>query len=562
MMTRERIADLVRQGLAAAQEAGELPAAADGMDSAADDAPVERPQNADHGDFATSLPLKLARPLRMNPLAIAQRIAVHMPPDAMIESASAAPPGFINFTLRTAWLQEQVAAVIDAGPEYGNVDAGKGTRAQIEFVSANPVGPLHIAHARGGVTGSALANAMAAAGYDVQREYYFNDAGAQIGHFGRSLHARYLQRCGKPAEVPEDGYHGEYMVELAAEIFAESGERFLAMPDADAQGELAKIGVAKFMARIREDLQRLRIEFDEWVSEASLFANGQFDRSMELLRERGYVSESEGAVWFASTALGDEKDKVLVRSNGVPTYFASDVAYHYNKFFERGFEHVINIWGADHQGHAPFMKAVVAALGMPPERLTLIINQMVTLKRGEETVRISKRTGDIVTLREVIDEVGADACRYFFLSRAARSQMDFDLELAKLQSQENPVYYIQYAHARIASVLALAEERGIDRAGADLSLLTHDAELALVRKMLELPEVIEMIARSLEPHHLPHYASELAAAFHWFYQNCRVVSGVEGELELSKARLKLVEAAKVALARCLSLMAMSAPDSM
>ncbi len=556
MLIRENIAHLVRQALTEAQTADALPSVA------VDEVAIERPQNPEHGDFASSLPLKLARPMRMNPLQIAERIAERIPHDGLLQSASAARPGFINFALSQAWLQRQVDTIRQAGDAFGSIDAGGGQRVQIEFVSANPVGPLHIAHARGGVIGSALANALQAAGYDVTREYYFNDAGAQIGHFSRTLLARYKQQCGISAEVPSDGYHAEYMIDLAAEIHAEQGDALLALPEPDALQSLGAIGIAKFMARIRQDLQALRIDYDEWFNEVTLFADGQFERAMALLRERGYITEREGAVWFASTALGDEKDKVMVRGNGVPTYFASDVAYHYNKFFERGFDKVVNIWGADHQGHALFMKALVAALGMPPDKLKLIINQLVTLKRGGETVRISKRSGDIITLREVVDEVGADACRYFFLSRAADSQMDFDLELAKRQSQENPVYYIQYAHARIAGILRLAAERGIDHADGDLSLLTHPAELALIRKMLTLPEMIDMMARNFEAHHLPHYAYETATAFHLFYQNCRVVSGVEEEAELSKARLKLAEAAKITLARCLTLMIMDAPESM
>lgn len=556
MLIRENIAHLVRQALTDAQTADALPSVA------VDEVAIERPQNPEHGDFASSLPLKLARPMRMNPLQIAEQIAERIPSDGLLQSASAARPGFINFALSQAWLQRQVDAIRQAGDAFGSIDAGGGQRVQIEFVSANPVGPLHIAHARGGVIGSALANALQAAGYDVTREYYFNDAGAQIGHFSRTLLARYKQQCGVSAEVPPDGYHAEYMIDLAAEIHAEQGDALLAMPEADALQSLGAIGIAKFMARIRQDLQAIRIDYDEWFNEVTLFADGQFERAMALLRERGYITEREGAVWFASTALGDEKDKVMVRGNGIPTYFASDVAYHYNKFFERGFDKVVNIWGADHQGHALFMKALVAALGMPPDKLKLIINQLVTLKRGGETVRISKRSGDIITLREVVDEVGADACRYFFLSRAADSQMDFDLELAKRQSQENPVYYIQYAHARIAGILRLAAERGIDHADGDLSLLTHPAELALIRKMLTLPEMIDMMARNFEAHHLPHYAYETATAFHLFYQNCRVVSGVEDEAELSKARLKLAEAAKITLARCLTLMIMDAPESM
>lgn len=556
MLIRENIAHLVRQALTDAQTADALPSVA------VDEVAIERPQNPEHGDFASSLPLKLARPMRMNPLQIAERIAERIPADGLLQSASAARPGFINFALSQAWLQRQVDTIRQAGDAFGSIGAGGGQRVQIEFVSANPVGPLHIAHARGGVIGSALANALQAAGYDVTREYYFNDAGAQIGHFSRTLLARYKQQCGVSAEVPSDGYHAEYMIDLAAEIHAEQGDALLALPEPDALQTLGAIGIAKFMARIRQDLQALRIDYDEWFNEVTLFADGQFERAMALLRERGYITEREGAVWFASTALGDEKDKVMVRGNGVPTYFASDVAYHYNKFFERGFDKVVNIWGADHQGHALFMRALVAALGMPPDKLKLIINQLVTLKRGGETVRISKRSGDIITLREVVDEVGADACRYFFLSRAADSQMDFDLELAKRQSQENPVYYIQYAHARIAGILRLAAERGIDHSDGDLSLLTHPAELALIRKMLTLPEMIDMMARNFEAHHLPHYAYETATAFHLFYQNCRVVSGVEDEAELSKARLKLAEAAKITLARCLTLMIMDAPESM
>ena len=556
MLTKDHIAQQISQALATAQSEDALP------DVLIDDIPVERPQNPDHGDFASSLPLKLARPMRMRPLRIAEAIAARIPPGDMLAAATVAPPGFINFALQRQWLLNQVDAVRAAGPDFGNIALGDGQPVQIEFVSANPVGPLHIAHARGGVLGSALANILQAAGYHVTREYYFNDAGAQIGHFQRTLYARYQQQCGIQAELPPDGYQGEYMIDLAAEIHAEQGNALLDLPQFDALDRLGAIGLAKFMSRIREDVASLRIHFDEWFNEATLFQNGQFDRALDLLRQRGYVAEREGATWFASTALGDEKDKVMVRTNGIPTYFASDVAYHYNKFFERDFAKVINIWGADHQGHAPFMKAMVAALGLPQDRLTLIINQLVTLKRGGEVVRISKRSGDIITLREVIDEVGADACRYFFLSRDANSQMEFDLDLAKRQSQENPVYYIQYAHARIASILRLAAERNIDHTDGDLSLLAHPTELALIRKMLALPEIIDMMARSLEAHHLPHYAYELATAFHLFYQNCRVVSGVEDEANLSKARLKLAEATQIALARCLSLMIMDAPETM
>ena len=556
MAIKDDIEDLVRNALAEAQKSDLLPSVEVG------DIAIDRPQQAGHGDFASSLPLKLAKPMRMNPMLIAEKIESLIPTEGILGSVSIAAPGFINFSLKKSWLAEQVDVIREAGESFGNVDAGKGQRVQIEFVSANPVGPLHVAHARGGVIGSALANVLEAAGYNVDREYYFNDTGAQIIHFKRSLFARYQQQFGHDVEVPEDGYHADYMVDLAKEIKEDEGDRFLNLSEEQAQDEIGPIGLAKMMARIRDDVKLLRIDFDNWFNEATLFKEGQFDKAMQLLRDADYITEKDGAVWFASTKLGDEKDKVMVRSNGIPTYFASDVAYHYNKFFERKYDKVINIWGADHQGHAAFLKALIGALGLPPEKMTLIINQLVTLKRGGEVVRISKRTGDMISLRDVIDEVGADPCRFFFLSRDANSQMDFDMDLAKEESQENPVYYVQYAHARISGILRLAEERAIDFSDGDLSLLTHEAELALIRKMLELPELIEMIAHSLEPHHLPHYSMELATAFHRFYDQCRVVSEKAEDRAMNKARLKLADAARNSLARCLSLMIMDAPVQM
>jgi arginyl-tRNA synthetase len=361
-------------------------------------------------------------------------------------------------------------------------------------------------------------------------------------------------------DIPEGGYPGRYMVELAEELKAEQGEAFLRPPGEPWPRELHNVGVAKMVAVIRSDLAAMGVDYDVWFSERSLYAPaGPYERAMELLREKGVVAEKEGAVWFTSSALGEDKDNVLVRSTGSPTYFASDVAYHYDKFVLRGFQRVINVWGADHQGHVPRMQAAVAALGVEPERLDIIIYQLVTLRRGSEIVRLSKRTGEIITLRELVEEVGADACRFFFLARSADSHMDFDLELAKRQSAENPVYYVQYAHARIAGILAHAGERGVDYADGDLALLSHPAELALIRRMVLLPEVVEGVASTLEPHHLPHYALELATAFHDFYEKCRVVSD---DLPLSKARLKLVAACKNALARTLGLMGVSAPERM
>jgi arginyl-tRNA synthetase len=326
--------------------------------------------------------------------------------------------------------------------------------------------------------------------------------------------------------------------------------------------ELGKLGLQRMIDEIRADMQALRVTYDVWFNEGSLYEGGQFDTATKLLEDRGYLADREGAKWFLTASLGDDQDKVFLRSNGAPTYFAMDVAYHYNKFFERRFDRVIDVLGADHQGHVRFMKTLPSALGVSPDRLDLLVHQMVTLKRGDEVVKVSKRTGDLVTVRELIDEVGVDPCRFFFLSRSPEAHMEFDLELAKEESSENPVYYIQYAHARISSILRLAEQRDIDYAGGDLAHLHHDAELALIRKMVLLPELIELMARDLEPHHLPHYAVELATAFHLFYQQCRVVSSAPEDLETTRARLRLVEAARIVLARCLGLMIMDAPDEM
>ncbi len=556
MTIKSQIEQLIRRAIDEAQRSGQLPAAQ------VAEVPIERPQNPQHGDFASSVALKLARPMRMSPMAIAQKLVPLIPVDGTLEKVWAANPGFINFALSRRWLASQVDAVRQAGASYGDVAIGAGTRVQVEFVSANPTGPLHVGHARGAVIGSALASILKAAGYDVQREYYINDAGNQMERFNQTLYARYQQQFGRNVEVPEDGYRGEYMVELARQIMDEHGDRFLGLPEEQAVRELGEVGLQKMLECIRADLDMLRVHFDSWFSERSLYSGGQYERAMQVLRDKGYLAERDGALWFTSTALGEDKDNVVVRSTGSPTYFASDIAYHYNKFIERGFDHVINIWGADHQGHVPRMKAMVSALGVPQDRLTLIISQLVTFKRHGEVARLSKRAGEIVTVRELVEEVGPDACRFFFLSRSPESQMEFDLELAKEQSQENPVYYVQYAHARIASILRLARERGIDYSGGNLALLTDDAELALIRKMLELPELVELMARNLEPHHLPHYAVELATAFHWFYQQCRVVSSLPEDAEITRARLKLVDAARTVLARCLDLMSMTAPEQM
>ena len=552
-MVKGKIANALREAVREAQQKELLPPVA------LPEIVVERPQSAAHGDYACSSPLKLARIVGLSPLEIAERVARLIAPLPEVEKVEIARPGFINFTLRRDWLAREVEVIRRADRDCGSVDLGHGRKVQLEFVSVNPTGPLHVGHGRGAILGDTLANVLAATGYSVQREYYVNDAGGQINAFYRSLYARYQQAFGQPAEIPEDGYRGDYVVELARQIIAEKGDALLGMPQKESVAEIGIIGLRKVMESIRADLELLGVSFDVWFSEKSLYEAGQYEKTMSLLRARGHVAEREGAVWFASSELGDDKDNVLVRTNGAPTYFASDAAYHYNKFVERQFDRVIDIWGADHQGHVSRMKAVLRALDMDPARLQIIITQMVTLRRGGVELRISKRSGDMVTLREVVEEVGADACRFVFLSRSADSQMDFDLELAKKESAENPVYYVQYAHARIASILRLAAERNIDFSHGDVSLLVTEPELTLVRRMIELPEVVEIVATNLEPHHLPHYALELATAFHGFYKDCRVISEDEA---LTAARLKLVDAARIVLVRTLSLMGMTAPERM
>ncbi len=544
---------LISEAVRKAQRAGDLPAVG------VADAPLERPQRLEHGDYASSLALRLARSARMSPLEVAGVIAKHVAVDQAVASVDVAPPGFVNFRLTPSWLTAQVDAILREGECFGDVPLGQGQSVQVEYVSANPVGPIHVGNGRGLALGDTLANVLAAAGYQVQREYLVNDAGTQTETFASTLYARYQQLFGRQVEIPEGGYPGEYMVRLAERLREEKGDSLLAPPGESYPAEAHDLGVERMMEVIKEELAAVGVRYDCWFSERSLYADSAYEKALGHLREGGFVTEREGAVWFSSSELGDERDNVLVRSTGAPTYFASDVAYHYDKFLLRGFERVIDVWGADHQGHVPRMKAATASLGVDPERLAIIIYQLVTLKRGEEVVRLSKRAGEIVTLREVVDEVGADAVRFFFVSRAADSHMDFDIELAKRQSSENPVYYVQYAHARIAGILAHAAERIPSFDDGDVSLLTHESELALIRKMLQLPELVESVALSLEPHQLPYYATDLATAFHDFYEKCRVVSDDEA---LSKARLKLVAAAKLALARALKLIGVSAPERM
>jgi arginyl-tRNA synthetase len=554
VVIKHEIARIVQEAVAAAQRSGALPSVA------LPDIVIERPQRPEHGDYATSLPLRLARAARENPIKLGEVLASHAPPNEAIERVEVAPPGFVNFHLSEAWLSRQVDAILAAGPEFARVPVGRGQQVQVEFVSANPTGPLHAGNGRWAAMGGALTRVLAAAGFKVEAEYYFNDAGTQVDTFARTLYARYQQLFGRDVPVPEDGYVGTYMIELAEQARERFGDSLLRAEGEPPPEDLWRAGMEEVMAWIRRDLADLGVHFDNWYREQTVFETGYFDKVMSLLREKGLITEREGAVWFATSQLGADKDEVLVRSSGIPTYLATDIGYHYDKFLVRDFDRVVDIWGADHQGHVRPLKLAMEALGLEPERLTIVIGQLVSLRRGDEVLKLSKRSGDIITLREVMDEVGKDACLYFFLSRSADVPIDFDLELAKQQSAENPVYYVQYAHARIAGILRTAQERLGDIEGGDTALLTHPAELTLVRKMLTLPELVESIAVTLEPHHLPYYAQDLATTFHDFYEKCRVVDG--DNLPLSKARLKLVAAVQSVLATTLDLMGMSAPDRM
>ena len=526
------------------------------------DVAIERPQNTDHGDFATSLPLKLASDMKMSPMVIAEILSRHLPKESIISASQVAPPGFLNLTLDPKWLFSQIHLIRNAKTAYGNLNLSKRKKIQIEYVSANPTGRLHVAHARGAVIGSALANLLKAAGHTVEEEYYLNDAGNQIEKFNKSLLVRYKQIAGLDIELPEDSYPGEDISDVAKTIWDEEGDRYLQLDESEAEISIGSKGIPKMIEGIKEDLESLRVQFDEWFSETSLYTQGQFETCMKSLKNKGLTTDRDGAKWLISTKLGEEKDNVLIRTSGTPTYFASDIAYHFNKFHQRNFAEVIDVWGADHQGQIGRLRSALDALEIDSTKLKIILVQMVRFKKGETSEKLSKRKGNVIPLIDLVNEIGVDACRFLFLSRSNESQLEFDLDLAKQQSSENPVYYVQYGHARICSILRLAEERNIDFSNGDVSILGDPTELSLINKMLELPDVIETSVGNLEAHHLPHYSMELATAFHTFYQNCRVVSSEKSDLPISKARLLLVDAARLVLGRCLKLMNMTAPDKM
>jgi arginyl-tRNA synthetase len=527
---------------------------------------VERPANPAHGDFSVNLAMVLASQAKMAPRMVANALTESLQlPERLLERMEIAGPGFINLYLAPTWLHEVVQEIHRQGDAYGCTDRGKGARVLAEYVSANPNGPLSIPHGRGAIIGDVLCNVLAAAGYEVSREFYVNDAATstQMVRFGESLVIRYLQEFGQQIEFPEDGYHGGYVVDFARRIKERDGDKYLAMDPAERLELFTQMGKEAMIDWQRDVLASFGVEFDQWFRESSLFEHHDVDKGLALLEQRGETYASEGAVWLGSTKYGDDKDRPLVRSNGKPTYLASDVAYHLNKF-ERGFQTLIDIWGPDHHGYIARTKASMAALGFSPDRLHVLIYQVVRLMRNGEYVMGGKRKGDIILLSELIEQVGRDAARYFFLLRSADSDLNFDLDLAIKQSPDNPVYYVQYAHARIASILRTAEERGVtlpDPQTVDLSPLGHEAEVSLIRRLTDFPEEITTAAELYEPHRLTRYAQDLAREFHVFYDRCPVLKEDTPEATRN-ARLVLVGAAKLTLRNVLTLLGVGAPERM
>ena len=523
---------------------------------------VELTRDPGHGDYASNIAMILASQAKKNPREIAKILLEGISDrDGVLERVEIAGPGFLNFFVREAGLTALLEAVERQGDRYGSADLGKGRRVQVEFVSANPTGPLHIGHARGAVVGDVVANILAAVGYQVFREYYINDAGNQMNNLGKSVLLRYRELLGETAEFPEGCYRGDYIRDLASELLKRDGERHLAQDAAKVVPLFTDYAAGAILEGIKEDLRSFGVVFDRYFSERELYRDEGVEKQLRDLEEKGFIYREGEALWFRTTAFGDEKDRVVVRQNGAPTYFAADIAYHRNKFL-RGFETVIDIWGADHHGYIPRMSAAVQALGHEKEALKVILVQLVNLLRDGKPAAMSTRSGEFVTLREVVDEVGRDAARYNFLMRRSDSHLDFDLELAKRQSNENPVYYVQYAHARICSILRMAAERGIaaPAAGeADASLLRLPEETDLIKAITRFPEVVEGAARTLEPHRLTFYLNDLAALFHSYYNRNKVISE---DGALTGARLFLVRSLLTVLKNALNMMGVSTPEKM
>lgn len=521
---------------------------------------LSRPKQKEHGDWSTNIALVLAPRAGRSPREVAEAIVGRIQPDDVVRKVEVAGPGFINLFLGNEWLHQALAEMLEQGVAYGRGPSRK-ERIQVEYVSANPTGPLHVGTARNAALGDSVANLLEAAGSSVEREYYFNDAGAQLELFAQSVEAWYLQRFGVEAEVPDQGYHGSYVEELAAAYAAEHGDELVHADPEERRRRLLEWAIPRTMDGIKRTLERFNVRIDTWVNERELHQTGAIAAAVERLREAGYAYDADGAVFFRSTAFGDEKDRVLIRSNGAPTYFAADCAYVLHKA-ARGFDRMIYVWGADHHGTVKRLLGAAEALGIDPGRVEILIYQLVTLYRGAEPVRMSRRAGDYVTLDELLDEVGPDAARYTLLTRSSDSALDFDIVAVTRQTLDNPVYYVQYAHARIASLLRVAAGHGVTLPpwrDVDFGELAAEAELDLLRKLAELPEVVELAAEARAPNRVTRYVEEVAAAFHRFYTECRVITD---DAALTHARLWLASAAKQVIASALGLIEVSAPESM
>ena len=522
---------------------------------------IESPKDKDHGDYATNMAMQLARVAKKAPRAIAEEIVENLEREkASVSKVEIAGPGFINFYMDKSYLRDIIPLVLNSGAEYGKTNLGNGKKVQVEFVSANPTGNLHLGHARGAAVGDSLCNILDKAGYEVQREYYINDAGNQINNLIISLEARYMQALGLDKEMPEDGYHGEDIIGFGKELAAEYGDRWVNETEEARHAFLREYGLKKELDKIKHDLAEFRVSFDNYYSETSLYTSGKVEETLKLLFEKGETYESEGATWFASTKYGDDKDRVLIKNDGSYTYLTPDIAYHKDKL-ERGFDELINIWGADHHGYIPRMSAAIQALGYQKEQMNVEIIQMVSLYQNGEKVKMSKRTGKAVTMRDLMEEVGTDATRYFFAMRSADTHLDFDMDLAVSKSNENPVYYVQYAHARICSILRQVEELGwsIDTS-TDLSHINSEKEYELLKKVGEFPEAVADAATKRSPHRITNYVFELASVFHSFYNAERVLD--EEAKEKSLAKITLIKATQQTIQNGLKLIGVSSPEKM
>ena len=522
---------------------------------------LESPKDKTNGDFSTNMAMQLARVAKKAPRMIAEELVANFDKaKASIEKIEIAGPGFINFYMDNSYLTDLIPTIVNAGEAYGETNTGKGEKVQVEFVSANPTGDLHLGHARGAAVGDTLCNLLAKAGYDVSREYYINDAGNQIHNLALSVEARYMQALGLEKEMPEDGYHGADIIGIGKRLAEEFGDRYAKADEKESYEFYREYGLKYELAKLQKDLESFRVKFDVRFSETSLYKNGKIDQALAVLKERDEIFEEDGATWFRSMTYGDDKNRVLIKNDGSYTYLTPDIAYHRDKL-ERGFDKLINIWGADHHGYIPRMKAAIQALGYDKETLEVEIIQMVQLYQNGEKMKMSKRTGKAVTLRELMEEVGVDAMRYFFAMRSGDSHLDFDMDLAVSKSNENPVYYAQYAHARVCSILRQGEELGLATGGdVNYKLVTSEKEVELLKKLGEFPAVVADAAQKRLPHRITNYAFELAATLHSFYNAEKVLN--QDNLELSKARYELMKAVRTTLQNALAIVGVSAPEKM